>query len=146
LFGSYPDHPFSLSELSEGQITFIAYLAMMESGANRALLAMDEPETHMHPGLLASIVGYFEAASASQPVLLATHSEHVLNALSNPGASVVLCGLDSKRATTFTRPNPETLKLWMADYQGLGSVRVAGYEAHVFDGGPSLHKVAEPGA
>jgi predicted ATPase len=107
------------------------------------VLAIDEPELHMHPMLLARVVGMMEEVAESCPVVLATHSDRLLDALSDPAGSVVLCDLDERRTTRFQRPNPERLEEWLESYRGLGSLRAEGYEAHVFDEGPRIGAVGK---
>mgnify|MGYP003592898466 CR=1 FL=1 len=52
---------------------------------------MDEPELHLHPGLLTRVVQFLAASAESHPVLLATHSDHLLDALTEPARSVRVC-------------------------------------------------------
>jgi len=86
----------------------------------------------MHPALLSRIVWMLEEAAETTPVLLATHSDRLLDSLAQPAESVVLFELDEGRATRVRRPNRERLAAWLEDYRGLGALRSEGYEAHVF--------------
>jgi predicted ATPase len=138
IYGSAPDHPVPIENLSEGQLAYLCFVALAELNKGRSILAIDEPELHLHPGLLARVVGMMEEVAATCPVILSTHSDRLLDCLANPADSVVLCDLDEKRGTQLQRPNPEFLKQWLATYRGLGSIRTEGYEGHVFDGGPRI--------
>jgi len=100
---------------------------------------MDEPELHLHPALLARVVGLLEEAAEHAPVVLATHSDRLLDALTDPVASVVLCELDEQRAVRLRRPNAERLADWLEEYRGFGSIRAEGYEAHVAHSLGSTH-------
>lgn len=132
VFGSIPADGVPVEMLSEGQLSYLAFLALVELHTERSLLAFDEPELHLHPTLLARVVGMLEGLAKRSPVILATHSDQLLDALSTPAASVVLCALDEQRAMTMTRPDAEKLATWLEDYRGLGSIRAEGYTAHVF--------------
>lgn len=136
VYGSAPDKPVSIDSLSEGQISYLAFVALAEFNEQRSLLAFDEPEIHLHPALLARVVSMLEEAALSRPLILATHSDRLLDALSEPANTVVLCELDDARVTRLQRPNPQRLAEWLETYRGLGSVRAEGYAPHVFDGGP----------
>jgi predicted ATPase len=136
VYGSAPDKPVSIDSLSEGQISYLAFVALAEFNAQRSVLAFDEPELHLHPALLSRVVSMIEETAKTCPVILATHSDRLLDALSDPTKSVVLCELDETRTTRLQRPNPERLAEWLETYRGLGSVRAEGYAPHVFDGGP----------
>jgi hypothetical protein len=126
VYGSASDKPVPIDSLSEGQISYLAFVALVELNAGRSLLAFDEPELHLHPALLARVVGMLEEVAESCPVIVATHSDRLLDALADPAGSVVLCDLDDARATRFQRPNPEHLAEWLETYRGLGSVRAEG--------------------
>jgi len=132
VFGGVPDRPLPVECLSEGQLSYLAFLALVELHAGRSILAFDEPEAHMHPALLSRIVWMLEEAAETTPVLLATHSDRLLDSLAQPAESVVLFELDEGRATRVRRPNRERLAAWLEDYRGLGALRSEGYEAHVF--------------
>jgi predicted ATPase len=127
--------PVPASSLSEGQLTYLSFLALAELGVSRSLVVIDEPELHLHPGLLVRVVWLLEKLSKTCPVVVATHSDRFLDALSAPGESVVLCELDEQRAAHLRRPNRATLDRWLEDYRGLGQLRAEGYEPHVFHGG-----------
>lgn len=132
VFGSSPDHPVPAESLSEGQLCYLAFIALSELNHGRSVLAFDEPELHLHPSLLARVVWMLEQVAETTPVVLATHSDRLLDALAEPEASVVLCDLDDQQALRLRRPNAERLASWLRDYRGLGSVRAEGYESHVF--------------
>lgn len=133
VLGSMPDKPLPAEYLSEGQLAYLAFVALVELDARRSLLAFDEPEVHLHPALLTRVVWMLEQAAEHAPVILATHSDRLLDALQDPLQNVVLCELDEHRAVRLRRPNAERLADWLGDYRGLGSIRAEGFEAHVFE-------------
>jgi ABC-type polar amino acid transport system ATPase subunit len=119
--------------LSDGTLSYLAFVALARLEAGRTLLAFDEPEAHLHPHLLARVLGLFEVMAENYPVILATHSDRLLDALQDPAASVVLCELNERRETQLRRPSREALARWLERYRGLGDLRSEGYEAHVFE-------------
>ena len=133
VFGRWPDDPVPTEHLSEGQLGYLAFLALAELHQHRSVLAFDEPELHLHPSLLARVVWLLEEASEHAPVILATHSDRLLDALADPVAGIVLCDLDENRGVRLRRPNAGKLAEWLEDYRGFGSLRAEGYDAHVFD-------------
>ncbi|MDX9720794.1 MAG: AAA family ATPase, partial [Myxococcota bacterium] len=98
----------------------------------RSLLAFDEPELHLHPALLSRVVWMLEELSERTPVILSTHTDRLLDALTEPVKSVVLCEADEDDGVRLRRPNAERLADWLEHYSGLGSIRAAGYQPHVF--------------
>jgi predicted ATPase len=125
------DAQLPASALSDGTLAFLAFVAMFRLNPNRSILAIDEPELHLHPHLLLRVLDFCESATARHPVVLATHSDRLLDGLSDPASSVVLCELDPRRATRLVRPDPAALARWLERYRGLGDVRAAGHERSV---------------
>jgi predicted ATPase len=122
--------------LSEGQLSFLVMLAVVELGAGRTLLALDEPDIHYHPELVVNLVQILEELATECPIIVATHSDRLLDAVSDPAGAVILCDLDKDGAARLHRPQPERLADWLESYRGLGALRAEGYQPHVFDGGP----------
>lgn len=131
--------PIPASALSDGQLTFLGFVALAELGKGHSFLAFDEPELHLHPELLVRVVWLLEELASSCPVVISTHSDRLLDGLSDPAKSVVLCELDEHRATRLFRPDAEALKKWLERYRGLGQLRAEGYTPHV------LTEPVEPG-
>lgn len=126
--------PIPAFALSDGTLAYLAFVALTHLPHERALLAFDEPGTHLHPELLMRVLGMFEGLSLTQPVLLATHSDRLLDGLATPAESVVLCELGRGRVTKLRRPDPAGLARWMERYRGLGDIRGAGHLGSVIRG------------
>lgn len=117
--------------LSDGMLAYLCFVALYRLNTKKSLIAFDELETHLHPELLMRVLGFFEVMAEERPVLLTTHSDRLLDGLSDPACSVVLCELDEHRATRLVRPDAEALADWLEDYRGLGDVRSAGHAASI---------------
>lgn len=131
VFRRLPD-PVPVSMLSDGQISYLGFLALSELGASHSLVVFDGPELHLHPELITRVVWMLEKLGRICPVLVTTHSDIFLDALTEPATSVILCSLDDQRATTLERPDADALKDWLRDYRGIGQLRTEGYLDHVF--------------
>jgi predicted ATPase len=120
--------------MSDGQLSYLALLGVLrlQRPSPPALVVFDEPDLHLHPALARRLMADLEAFARSTPVLVATQSDAMLDALSDPGRSSVLCELDEHHATRLVRPDRDGLQRWLVDYRGLGDVRAAGYEGVVF--------------
>jgi predicted ATPase len=120
--------------MSDGQLSYLALLGVLRlhRPSPAALVAFDEPDLHLHPSLARRLTSDLETFARSAPVLVATQSDAMLDALSEPARSSVLCDLDEHYATQLVRPDPESLRRWLEDYRGLGELRAAGYEGVVF--------------
>ncbi len=118
--------PVPAACLSDGQLTYLAFVALVEMSPG-GLLAIDEPELHLHPELVVRVVGLLEDLALRQPILVATQSDRVLDALADPQRSVMLCDLDEKRRMQVLRPDAERLQEWLAEFSGLGRIRENDY-------------------
>lgn len=118
--------------LSDGTLSYLALVALLRLKTPRSLLALDEPDLHFHPYLIARLASFCETMARNHSVLLSTHSDHLLDCLTDPAASVVLCELDERtRSTRLVRPDREALDAWLEGYRGLGDLRGAGHQASV---------------
>ncbi|WP_157595859.1 AAA family ATPase [Plesiocystis pacifica] len=116
----------SAYQLSDGQLTYLAFVALVQLDEGRTLLCFDEPEQHLHPELLGRVVQLLVAASERYPVVLATHSDHILDLLPDPVSSVRVCELDDNHQTVLRKLDAEQLEKWLERYRGLGEIRAAG--------------------
>jgi predicted ATPase len=126
------DRAIPASQLSDGMLSYLAFIALFRLQTPKpSLVTFDEPETYLHPHLLMRVLDIFVAMARDYPVLLATHSDRLLDGLADPAKSVVLCELDERGATRLVRPDREVLARWLERYRGLGDIRSAGHEASV---------------
>lgn len=123
--------PITTAALSDGQLTYLAMVAMARLPGERSVLAFDEPDLHLHPELLMRVLDLLEGISERHPVVLTTHSDRLLDALSEPDKSAVLCQLDDTRATELLRPDAKALSEWLKGYRGLGALREKGATSYV---------------
>jgi hypothetical protein len=121
--------------LSDGTLALLALIAIarLDSGdVPRSLLVLDEPDLHLHPGAISQVVALLEDCGARHPVVIATHSDRLLDSLSEPAQAAVLCDLDEERRLRLRRPDPIQLDRWLKEYRGLGQLRAEGYDQLVF--------------
>jgi len=114
--------------LSDGQLAYLCFVAMFRLDGERTLLAFDEPEVHMHPELLVRVVQLFEDMARTHPVIIATHSDVLLDALTDPASSVRVCELHDG-ATRLRQLDETALRTWMDRYRGVGQLRSEGHLA-----------------
>lgn len=105
--------------LSDGTLAWLGHVALAALARRNkpSAVVFDEPEVHLHPGLQATLAELYAELAESCPVLLATQSDRIVDALPSPEASVVLCELDEQRATKLYRPEPGQLQKWLAKHR-----------------------------
>jgi predicted ATPase len=99
--------------LSDGQLSFLAFVAMTRAPGERSVLLVDEPELHLHPGLVVRVFDLLDAAANRSPVLIATHSNDILDALEYPEKDLRVVALKDGK-TTLSMLDPDFRDRWKA--------------------------------
>lgn len=116
------------ASLSDGQLAYLAFVALYRLETPRSLLAFDEPDLHLHPGLLVRVMQLFDVMARRHPVLLTTHSDTALDCLADAAQSTRVCELEMPgRRTRLRALDPQALAKWLIDYRGVGHLRGDGY-------------------
>jgi predicted ATPase len=81
----------SAADLSDGTLRFLFLLTVLASPDPAPVIAIDEPETGLHPSMLPIVAEYAVQASRKAQVILTTHSPQFLDAFSDtrPRTTVV---------------------------------------------------------
>ncbi len=117
------DQSIPSTNLSDGQLAYLAFVAMARLPTQRSVLCFDKLDLHLHPRLLTRVLTLMEMISEKTSVLLTTHSRRVLDELSDPAQSVVVLELDAeKMRITPQRLDEPALNSWLEEYDGLGQV------------------------
>lgn len=84
----FPDHPkrvFEARELSDGTLRYLALAGALLSLRLPSFIALNEPESSLHPDLLEPLARLIAKASERTQVWLVTHSERLAAALAKHG-------------------------------------------------------------
>jgi predicted ATPase len=73
--------PFDAQELSDGTLRYLCLLAALLSPRPPAVLALNEPETSIHPDLLDPLARLIARASNDSQLWITTHSERLAQAV-----------------------------------------------------------------
>lgn len=114
-----------LEQFSEGMIAYISILAAAHAEDAPAWIAFDEPEVHLHPSLLRRTIAVLEARAERSPIIVATHSDAILDFLSDPMDALHLVN-GSADGSTISKPDADGLADWMSSYR-LSELRRRGY-------------------
>jgi predicted ATPase len=73
--------PLGAAELSDGTLRYLLWAAALLSPRPAGLLVLNEPETSLHPQLLAPLAQLITAAAARSQVIAVSHSQALISAL-----------------------------------------------------------------
>jgi predicted ATPase len=138
------NEPIMATDLSDGQLSWLAFIALTHLNPGRSLLAIDEPELHLHPALLGRVMSLLTNLPGGAPVVVCTHSDRVLELLDDPADAVRVCSLSGGRAEV-SRLDAAALPRWLAQFGDLGQLRAAGYLPRVVAPTPPAKPDDEPG-
>jgi len=85
VFPDYPHRVFDAAELSDGTLRYLALAGALLAYRLPAFIALNEPETSLHPDLLEPLARLVAAASRRTQIWLVTHSEPLAAALARFG-------------------------------------------------------------
>lgn len=81
IFPDYPQRVFDASELSDGTLRFLALAGALLAYRLPAFIALNEPETSLHPDLLPPLARLIAGAAQRTQIWLVTHSQLLADAL-----------------------------------------------------------------
>ncbi len=73
--------PLAAAELSDGTLRYLLWIAALLSPRPAGLLVLNEPETSLHPELLAPLGQLIGAAAERTQVVVVSHSEALIDAI-----------------------------------------------------------------
>ena len=111
--------PVPATRLSDGTIRFMAILAQLLSPTPPPLICMEEPELGLHPDAIALLASLLQEASARTQLIVTTHSDALVSALTEVADSVLVC--EYRGGTVLKRIESEKLRFWLEKYK-LGEI------------------------
>ncbi|HKV38854.1 MAG TPA: AAA family ATPase [Blastocatellia bacterium] len=114
----------SAADLSDGTLRFLFLLAVLASPSAGPLIAIDEPETGLHPGMLPIIAEYAVEASNRTQVILTTHSPQMLDAFGGKWPTATVAYWENGE-TTLKVLDENQLEYWLKEYS-LGALFKSG--------------------
>jgi predicted ATPase len=81
IFPEYPQRVFDASELSDGTLRFLALAGALLAYRLPAFIALNEPETSLHPELLPALARLIADAAERTQIWMVTHSQPLAAAL-----------------------------------------------------------------
>lgn len=108
-------NPVSLGDISDGTLRFLFLMTVLAAPDPAPLIAIDEPETGLHPSMFPIIAEYAAQAAKKTQVVFTTHSPQFLDACGPFLPTVTVTGWKDGE-TTLTNLDGDLLEKWLADY------------------------------
>ncbi|MFA6921457.1 MAG: AAA family ATPase [Gallionella sp.] len=105
----------SASDLSDGTLRFLFLLTVLASPSLAPVIAIDEPETGLHPSMLPLIAEYAVEASKRSQIILTTHSPQFLDAFEETRPTTTVAKWVNGE-TTLQTLRDEDLDYWLKEY------------------------------
>lgn len=112
------------ADLSDGTLRFLFLLAVLASPSPAGLIAIDEPETGLHPSMLPIVAEYAVDASSRTQVVVTTHSPQFLDAFKETKPATTVAKW-SDGETLLEKLEGASLDHWLKEYS-LGSLLQSG--------------------
>jgi predicted ATPase len=112
------------TRLSDGTLRYLCLLAILCDPNPPPLICIEEPELGLHPDVLPKLADHLLAASRRTQLIITTHSDILVDALSEQPESVVVCE-KHQGATSMTRLAADELQAWLQKYR-LGELWISG--------------------
>ncbi len=114
------------NRLSDGSLRYLCLLAILLDPEPPALVGIAEPELGIHPDLIPGLARLLADASTRCQLVVTTHSDILVDALSERPESIVICEKNDGQ-TTMQRLDHSELAHWLEKYQGLGDLWTRGH-------------------
>lgn len=105
------------TRLSDGTLRYLCLLAILCHPEPPPLVCIEEPEIGLHPDILPRVAELLREASTRGQIIVTTHSDILVDALSDTPEAVITCEKSFEGQTEFKRLSKEKLAGWLEDYR-----------------------------
>lgn len=118
--------PFHIpaTRLSDGTLRYLCLLAILCHPSPPPLVCIEEPELGLHPDVLPHLARLMISASERCQLIVTTHSDILVDALTETPESVIVCEKRDGK-TEMRRLNRQNLAAWLNEYR-LGELWLKG--------------------
>jgi predicted ATPase len=124
VFFSEGDFTIPATRLSDGSLRYLCLLAILCDPEPPPLIGLEEPELGLHPDLLPKVADMLVAASQRTQLIVTTHSDILVDALTERPDTLVICEKHDRR-TSLHRLTQEEVQPWLEKYR-LGQLWTSG--------------------
>lgn len=124
VFFTEGDFTIPATRLSDGSVRYLCLLAILCDPAPPPLIGLEEPELGLHPDLLPNVADLLVAAAQRTQLIVTTHSDILVDALTERPDALVICEKHEGR-TALRRLAQEEVQPWLEKYR-LGQLWTSG--------------------
>jgi predicted ATPase len=124
VFFTEGDFSIPATRLSDGTLRYLCLLAILCDPEPPPLICIEEPELGLHPDILPKLADLLVAASEYTQLIVTTHSDILVDAMTERPETVVVCDKQDGK-TEMRRLKREDLKRWLEKYR-LGQLWIDG--------------------
>ena len=103
------------TRLSDGTLRWLCLLAILLHPSPPPLVCLEEPELGFHPDMIPTLATLLRDASERMQLIVTTHSDTLVDALSDVPEAIVVCEKE-EGATTMKRLSRGDLAVWLDKY------------------------------
>ncbi len=107
--------PIPATRLSDGTLRYLCLLTILCHPSPPPLVCIEEPELGLHPDVLHTVAKLLIEASQRTQLIVTTHSDILVDALSETPEAILVCERDAD-GTHFRRLERDILKEWLEKY------------------------------
>ena len=121
------NHAVPASRLSDGTLRYLCLLAILCHPDPGPLVCIEEPELGMHPDIVVALADLLKDASKNTQLVVTTHSDILVDALTEWPESVIVSELDPS-GTRLERLESDKIKPWLKKFdERLGEHWMSGH-------------------
>lgn len=116
VFFTEGDFSVPATRLSDGTLRYLCLLAILCDPAPPPVVCIEEPELGLHPDILPKLADLLHSASQRTQIIVTTHSDILIDAMSERPEAVVVCEKHDAK-TQMRRLDRAELQSWLAEYR-----------------------------
>ncbi len=116
VFFTEGDFSIPATRLSDGTLRYLCLLAILCDPEPPPLICIEEPELGLHPDILPKVADLLRAASERTQLIVTTHSDILVDAMTETPEAVVVCSKQQGQ-TIMERLKQDDLEEWLKRYR-----------------------------
>ena len=116
VFFTEGDYVIPATRLSDGTLRYLCLLAILCDPEPPPLICIEEPELGLHPDILPKVADLLRAASVRTQIIVTTHSDILVDAMTETPEAVVVCSKQEGQ-TIMERLSRDHLCEWLKKYR-----------------------------